>query len=167
MAVLHDFKCAKHGYFESMAEFPSCPMKGCEEEVAKVFLQAPGLMSDKTKKSDKTIKQLAMDFDMTNIKSTREGENQAGYYTRKNKTSSKELEKETQAVQEQRREPRPGDAALWGNNAGMNMKQVLSGGAFRSVAGESVGVNPKDVGNLTGPRVASYIPDHENLTISK
>ena len=167
MGILRDYKCDVHGYFESMSETPCCPINSCQSEVYVVFLQAPGLMSDTTKKNDRTVKQLAQDFGMTNVKSTREGENQAGYFTRNNKTSAKEIQKEREAVAEQRREPRPGDAALWGNKAGMNMSQVLRGGAFRSVAGESVGINPKDAGNLTGPRMASYTADHENLKLSK
>jgi hypothetical protein len=50
MAVLKDYKCDKHGYFESREA--KCPMKNCSEEVYVVFLQAPGLMSDSTKKND-------------------------------------------------------------------------------------------------------------------
>ena len=140
-------------------------MKDCSEEVAIVYLQPVGLVSDNTKKNDKTIKQLAMDFDMTNIKSTREGENQAGYFTRKNKTSKKQLEKEAKAAAEQKREPRPGDAAIWGGDSRYSMGNLLKGGAVRSVMGESVGLNPKDAGNLTGPRAASYVADHENLQV--
>ena len=153
MAVINDYKCEKHGYFE--ARKPQCPMKGCAAEVMLVFLQAPALMSQRTKKNDKTVKQLAMDFDMSNIKSTREGENQAGFFTRKNKTSTKQ------------REARPGDSAIWGGKGGMNMGSILGGNQFRSVAGESVGFNPKSAGNLTGPKAASYIADHENLTVKK
>ena len=80
-------------------------MKDCAEEVAIVYLQPVGMMSDGTKKNDKTINQLAMDFDMTNIKSTREGENQAGFFTRKNKTSKKQLEKEAREAEQRPREP--------------------------------------------------------------
>ena len=58
--VLHDYKCSEHGYFEGYK--PICPMKQCAGEVLVVFLQAPGLVSDKTKKNDKTLKQLAIDF---------------------------------------------------------------------------------------------------------
>ena len=165
MAILRDYHCSVHSYFEGWDA--KCPIKGCTGEIHNVILQAPGLISDKTKNTDKTVRGLAQDFGMTNVKSTREGENQAGYFTRNNKTSAKEIQKEREAVAEQRREPRPGDAALWGNKAGMNMSQVLRGGAFRSVAGESVGINPKDAGNLTGPRMASYTADHENLKLSK
>lgn len=171
MAVLKDYKCEKHGYFESRK--PQCPMKGCEEEVYVVFLQAPGLMSDATKKNDRTIKQLAMDFDMTNVKSTREGENQAGFFTRKNKTSKSQLEKEAKIAAERPREPRPGDAAIWGGGGGMDIKSALSGKFNRPVGPqlgketEVVSVLPNTMGNLTGPKMASYTPDHQNLSIEK
>jgi hypothetical protein len=171
MAVLKDYKCDKHGYFESRE--PKCPMKNCTEEVYVVFLQAPGLMSDSTKKNDKTVKQLAMDFDMTDIKSTREGENQGGFFTRKNKTSKKQLEKEAKEAAERPREPRPGDAAIWGSGGGLDMKSALAGRFNRPVGPqlgketEIVSVIPKSMGNLTGPKAASYINDHQNLTIDK
>jgi hypothetical protein len=165
MAVLKDYKCEKHGYFESRK--PQCPMKNCTEEVYVVFLKAPGLMSDTTKKNDRTVKQLAMDFDMTNVKSTREGENQAGFFTRKNKTSKKQLEKEAQIAAERPREPRPGDAAIWGGDNRFSMNNLLRGNTIRPVADEAVSFNPKDAGNLTGPKAASYINDHQNLSIEK
>jgi len=142
-------------------------MKDCAEEVYVVFLQAPGLMSDSTKKNDLTVKQLAMDFDMTNIKSTREGENQAGFFTRKNKTSKAQLEKEAKIAAERPREPQPRDSAIWGGDNRFNMKGLLSGNTIRPVRDEAVSFNPKDAGNLTGPRAASYTPDHENLTLKK
>jgi hypothetical protein len=144
-----------------------CPMKDCHEEVFVVYLQPPGLMSDKTKKNDKTIKQLAMDFDMTNVKSAREGENQAGYFTRKNKTSKKQLEAEQKAVEEKKLAEQRTSGVIWGGDGRYSLGNVVKGGAVRSVAGESVGFNPKDAGNLTGPRTASYIGDHENLKIKQ
>jgi len=165
MAVLKDYKCEKHGYFESFEA--KCPMKNCDEEVFVVFLQAPGLISDATKSNDKNIKQLSIDFGMTNVKSTREGENQAGFFTRNNKTSKSQLEKEAREAAERPREARPGDAAIWGGDGRYNMKNVMSGRAVRPVADEAVSFNPKAAGNLTGPKAASYIPDHENLTIKK
>lgn len=167
MGVLRDFKCEKHGYFESMSEKPSCPMKGCNADVFVVFLQAPGLISDSTKRNDRNVKQLAIDYDMSDIKSTREGENQAGFYTRKNKTSKKQREKELAEAQEkQRQEQRPGNAAIWGNAGGMNMKSIMSG-QYKPVADESVGFNPKSSGNLTGPKAASYMADQDNLQIKR
>ena len=132
-----------------------------------VFLQAPGLVSEATRKNDKTLKNLANDFDMTNIKSTKPGENQQGFYTRKNKTSEKELNREREAAEHKQREARPGDSAIWGGSGNMSMSSILGGNRFKSVAGESVGINPSEVGNLTGPKAASYIADHENLTVKK
>ena len=101
---------------------------------------------------------------MSNVKSTREGENQAGYFTRKNE--NKDIQIQSQSVP--KKESRPGDAAIWGGGfKGLNMQSVLSGRAIRPVADESVGINPKSAGNLTGPRAASYTADHENLSIKK
>jgi hypothetical protein len=162
MPVLKDYKCPTHGYFESYE--PNCRVEGCSEEVLAVFLQAPGLVSDTTKKNDKRVKQLAIDFGMSNVKSTREGENQTGYFTRKNE--NKNIQVQSQSVPQ--KESRPGDAAIWGGGfKGLNMQSVLSGRAIRPVADESVGINPKSAGNLTGPRAASYTADHENLSIKK
>lgn len=149
MAVLKDYKCPEHGYFESFEA--KCP-HGCEE-VMVVFLQAFSMKSDRTKQADETLKGLASDFQMTDIKSTREGEHQSGYHTRNN-------------AKEEPREPRPGDSVIWGGGGGMSMQSIL-GGRFKPVADETVGVAPKSLGNLTGPRTASYIQDHENLKISR
>lgn len=152
MGILRDYHCPTHGYFESFEA--QCPMKQCDEEVAIVHLQPVGLKSDKTKHNDKTINQLAIDFNMTDIKSVREGESQTGYLTRNNAPAPKE--------------ERPGDAAIWGNaGSRWNLDSLVKGNGYRSINGEPVGVNPKDLGNLTAPRTASYIADHENLQISK
>ena len=151
MGILRDYHCPTHGYFESFEA--QCPMKKCDEEVSIVHLQPVGMKSDKTKHNDKTLNQLAIDFNMTDIKSTREGESQTGYLTRNNK--------------EKPREERPGDAAIWGNAGGRwNLDSLVKGNGYRSVNGEPVGVNPKDLGNLTAPRTASYIADHDNLQIN-
>lgn len=162
MAVLHDYFCSEHGIFEAWEA--KCPMKICKGEISKVFLQPVGIKSERTKNTDKTVNQLAMDFQMTDIKSTREGDNQSGFFTRNNTTSPAELANQEA---EAKREPRMGDAAIWGGKGGLNMQSVIQGNMFRSVAGESVGVNPKDAGNLTGPRTASYIADQDNLTLPK
>lgn len=167
MGVLHDYVCPKHGLFESMEE--KCYRPRCKQQVLKVFLQPPGLLGDNTKKADKNINQLAIDFNMTNIKSTREGESQAGYYTRNNQSTAAAVESASIP-----REPRPGDAAIWGGQGkGMSMASVLSGKYNKPVgpsigqAPEAAGMNPKDAGNLTGPRAASYIRDHQNLKIDQ
>ena len=164
MSVLHDYKCAEHGYFESYEAV--CP-NGCIDDVMVVFLQATGTRSDTTKKNDKNIKQLAIDFGMSNIKSTREGESQTGFYKRNNKTQ--DVETQSQSIpQPTQREARAGDSAIWGGGyRGLNMKSIISGQAVKSVHGESVGMNPKEVGDLKGPQAASYVADHDNLQLKK
>lgn len=163
MAVLHDYYCENHGIFEAWEA--KCPMKHCKGEISKVFLKPVSLKSDKTKATDKNLKQLAIDYDMTDIKSTREGEHQTGYMKRKNKLSDKQFEEATAAMQAQnQRQPRPGDSVIWGGGGNINMKSVM-GGQFKSVAGESVGINPKAAGDLQGPRASVVMNDHENLQV--
>lgn len=163
MAVLKDYCCPKHGEFESREA--KCPMKGCETDVYVLFKKAPSFKSDKTKSTDKNLKQLAIDYDMTDIKSTREGEHQSGYLKRKNKLSDKKFAEATAAMEAQQKQgPRPGDQAIWGGGGSINMKSVLSG-QFKSIADEPVGINPKAAGNLTGPRAGVIMNDHENLQV--
>lgn len=163
MAVLKDYCCPKHGEFESREA--KCPMKGCETDVYVLFKKAPGLKSDRTKATDKNLKNLALDFDMTDIKSTREGEHQSGYLKRKNKLSDKKFEEATAAMEAQQNQgPRPRDQAIWGGNGALNMKSVLSG-KLQPIADEPVGINPRASGNLTGPRANVIMNDHENLQV--
>ena len=181
MAVLHDYKCNKHGYFESRKA--ECPMKDCQEEVFIVHLQAPSFKSDKTKFTDKTVEQLAMEFDMSDIKSTREGEHQSGYLTRKNKFKEKDYaeaekyatrkprkQREKVPVPEAPREPRPGDAAVWGGGGFQNlsMESILRG-SIKPVRGESVGVIPSEAGIRQGPTIdgRSTLRDPDNLQIKR
>ena len=190
MAVLNDYKCNTHGYFESRK--PQCPMKGCTDEVYIVFLQAPNVLSAKTKFTDKSTKQLAMEFDMSDIKTTREGENQAGYLTRKNKFKEKdyaEAEKyatrkknvnkdklKEHPVLERPKEARAGDAAIWGGGMqGMNMQSILAGQFNRPVGPsigappEATGLTPAQAGINSGPRAdpSSTMRDPDNLKIKK
>jgi len=159
--ILRDYHCTEHGYFEGWQD--ACPIKHCAGEVSRVFLQPVGIKSDKTKNTDKTIQGLADDFKMTDIKSTREGDNQAGYFTRNNSQTAKE--REEALAQAEQRQPRPGDAALWGGAGGINMQSVM-GGMFKPVKDESVSVVPSSVANFAQPRANSYVADHENLKIS-
>lgn len=72
--ILNDYKCLAHGYFEAWEA--RCP-KGCDgEAVVKVFLQAVGTRSDSTRHADSTLKGLASEYGMSDIKSVREGEAQ-------------------------------------------------------------------------------------------
>ena len=152
MSVLHDYLCESHGLFESYE--PKCPIKFCTAELNMVFLKPVAVKSDKTKQADRNLRGLAQDFQMSDIKSTREGDTQAGYHHHN-------------VPEPEVKEARPGDAAIWGGNfQNINMQAALAGKVAQSVRGESVGVNPKDAGNLTGPKAASYIADHENLAIA-
>ena len=155
--ILKDFKCVEHGYFEGY--YPQCP-QGCVDDIMRVYLKAPAYKSDRTKKADRTLNNLASDFQMTDIKSAREGEAQNGYYTRNNAKTSKDIP----AIQQ----PRPGDAAIWGNGfQNLNMQSIMKGNMFKPIKDEAVSVAPNTVGNLTGPKVASYLKDHENLSIKE
>jgi hypothetical protein len=182
MAVLNDYKCPKHGYFE--ARKAQCPMKDCHEEVMVVFLQAPNLVGARTKAADKQLKQLAIEFDMSDIKSTREGENQAGYLKRKNKFTEKEYadaekyatrkkgvdkDKLKPAIPEGPKEARPGDSAIWGGGfQGMNMQSLL-GGMIKPIRDEAVGLTPGQAGIKTGPTTlpGGTMRDPDNLQIKK
>ena len=193
MAVTNDYHCAVHGYFESKQA--KCPMKGCHEEVMVVFLQAPNLVSAKTRFTDKSTKQLAIEFGMSDIKSTREGEHQEGFLTKKNKFSEKEYAdaekfatrkkgvnkdrikpQAPQPTQEAPREPRAGDAAIWGGGMkGMNMQAILAGQFARPVGpslgkeAEQVGLTPGQAGIKTGPTTlpGGTMRDPDNLQIKK
>jgi len=164
MGILRDYYCESHGVFEAWE--PECPMKHCSATISVIHLKPVGIKSDKTKRTDKTVKQLAIDYDMTDIKTTKEGEHQTGYMKRNNKLTDKEFDQATEAMQAQNKEARPGDAAIWGGGGSISMKSVM-GGQFKSVNGESVGINPKAAGNLTGPSPASYMADPDNLQVSK
>ena len=126
MTVVHDYECPVHGVFEARAP-KKCPFKGCEEEIARVFLKAPSFKSDRTKNADKNLKQLGMEFGMTNIKSTRTGENQEGYFHHTKKPES-------------RPEPEPerGKGVLWGNNGRFNLSTGLKSGFTKSIGGEPI-----------------------------
>jgi hypothetical protein len=164
MGILRDYYCESHGVFEAWE--PECPMKHCSATISVIHLRPIGIKSDKTKKTDKTVKQLAIDYGMTDIKTTREGEHQTGYMKRNNQLSDKEFAQATEAMEAQNREAKPRDSAIWGAGGNISMKSVM-GGQFKSINGESVGINPKAAGNLTGPKPASYMADPDNLQVSK
>jgi len=182
--ILRDYKCQEHGFFEGFE--PTCP-QGCTDElVLQVFLKSPGFVSDKSKAADSHLRNLASEFGMSDIKSTREGENQAGYLKRNNKFSEKEYaEAEKYATPKKRGRPRKdsqvqpvpppqqqearaGDSAIWGGGfQGMNMQSVLAGRFNQSVKGEQVGLTPQAAGIQSGPRVdpRATMQDPQNLKI--
>ena len=110
MAILRDYYCESHGVFEAWE--PECPMKHCKATISIIHLKPVGTKSAKTAKTDKTLEGLAQDFGMTDIKSTREGEHQAGYFKRNNKLTDKEFAQATEAMQannaQKQGESRPG-----------------------------------------------------------
>ena len=150
MAVLRSYQCVKHGYFDAWEA--ECP-HGCKK-VTQVFLKPFSIKSDRTKGADKTLKGLASDFQMTDIKSTREGEFQTGYHTRNNKP---ELNKGHEAAN---------GGVMWGGAGRFDMGSALAGKAVQSGNGEPAGFDPKNLGKLTGPRAASYQADHQGLKIN-
>ena len=145
-------------------------MKNCKGELSVVHLKPVGTRSAKTSSTDKNLKQLAIDYDMTDIKSTKEGEHQSGYMKRKNKLTDKQFAEATDAMQAQSSnnapQTRPGSSVIWGGGGNISMKSVM-GGQFKSVNGESVGINPKAAGDLQGPRAASYMADPDNLQVKR
>ena len=160
MAVLKSYKCEEHGYFDAWEQ--KC--EHCDVEPKQVFIKPFSIKSDRTKRTDTNLKGLASQFKMTNIKSTREGEHQSGYYTRNNKEVSKQ-------EQEFANQPPKGYEAAnnggvnWGGGAGMTMPSVLAGNAVKSVYGEPTGFNPRNVEGLTGPKPNMIMRDHENLSL--
>lgn len=155
MAILRDYKCPRHGYFTAWE--PMCH-EGCED-VAQVILRAPTMRDSvkggRSKRNDQNIKQLAADFNMTNIKSTREGEAQDGYLTRNNAP-----------VPQQPPAEAPGSGVIWGDAGKFSMAGML-GGMIKPVAGEQVGFSPKDANITRGPMAASFTADHDNLKLDK
>jgi hypothetical protein len=145
-------------------------MKLCKGDISIVHLKPVGTRSPKTSATDKNLKQLAIEYDMTDIKSTKAGEHQTGYMKRKNKLTDKQFAEATDAMQaqnqQQQKQSRPGDSVIWGGGGNISMKSVM-GGQFKSVNGESVGINPKAAGDLQGPRTASYMADPDNLQVKQ
>jgi len=155
MAILRDYKCPRHGYFTGWG--PVCD-EGCTD-VAQVILRAPtmrdSVIGGRSKRNDTNIKKLASDFNMTDIKSTKEGEHQTGYLARNNAP-----------VPKQPPVDRPGSAVMWGEAGKYNMQSML-GGMVKPVRDEQVGFSPKDANLTRGPMAASYYADHDNLKLDK
>lgn len=142
MAVVHDYKCPAHGFFESNQ--PVCP-HGCDD-VQLVFLQPVGLKSDSTKHADTTMRQLAKDYSMGDIKSVREGEAQP-HALLNNKQAA--------------REDHP-FALKWGNPT------EIGGFNLNSVKGEQVqGLASMRESGVSLPKLrpSTVIRDHENLQV--
>mgnify|MGYP006272193879 CR=1 FL=1 len=163
MAVLKSYQCQEHGYFDAWEQ--ACPH--CDAIPKQVFIKPFSIKSERTKSADRSLKGLAQDFKMTNIKSTREGEHQTGYLKRNNAPLSKQ-EQEFHAQHSKGKEAAEG-GVMWGGNQNINMSQALSGALAKPV-GPSIGREAESVGfapprNLTGPRADVIRNDHEGLTL--
>ena len=72
--ILHDWKCATHGFFES--DKPVCP-HGCDMGISKVFLQPPSVGTGIVQAMDERMQRLADQHGMTNLRGgVHEGEAQ-------------------------------------------------------------------------------------------
>lgn len=141
MAVLKEFKCLAHGFFDGWE--PKCP-NGCtgDELIMRVFLTPVGMKSDATKHNDSTIQSLASEYGMSDIKSTREGEAQPARF------------------QQRKEDPY---AIKWGAPSSIGQYDTAS------IRGESVNglQSAKDSGSLRPLAPASITKDHQNLQIEK
>jgi hypothetical protein len=140
MAVLKEFKCLAHGFFDGWE--PKCP-HGCtgDELIMRVFLTPVGTQSDATRHNDSTLKSLAGEYGMTDIKSVREGEAQPGRF----------------------QQPQNPYAVKWGSPSEIGNYNTAS------IRGESVNglQSAKETGRINPLMPASVIKDHQNLQIEK
>jgi len=114
--------------------------------VQMVFLQAVGMKSDSTKHADTTLRELAKDYGMSDIKSSREGDHQQ-HALLGNKQAS---------------QPQNPFAVQWGN------PKQLGNYNLNSIRGETVGglsaVKESGIA-LRKPTPSVVIRDHENLKL--
>lgn len=73
MAVIKEWECLEHGYFEG--SHPICPNSGCDSStVDRAFLTPPGIRSSFMKNFDAGIRQTADGLNQTNFHSAARGE---------------------------------------------------------------------------------------------
>lgn len=73
MAIVKEWKCAKHGTFEG--SHPICPALGCRsQKVERVFLTAPGIKSEFHSRHEQGIKKLAAAYGQSDFRSAKAGE---------------------------------------------------------------------------------------------
>jgi hypothetical protein len=112
-----------------------------------VFLQPVGMKSDKTKHADSTLRELANDYGMSDIKSAREGDHQ-NHALLQNKIAA---------------QPQNPFAVQWGNPSQIGDYNL------NSIKGETVGglsaVKENGIA-LRKPQPSVVIRDHENLKLA-
>jgi hypothetical protein len=74
MAILKEYRCTFHDYeFESMEKDPSCPY-GCHPSiVVREIRTAPGYKSDSSRTFDSISKQVAQDYNLTDMRGDKSG----------------------------------------------------------------------------------------------
>jgi hypothetical protein len=151
VAILKRFICSKHGEFDAWSDAAMrCPAARCRCK-PREMVAGPAVHRGATASKDKTLKQLAMDFNMTNMKSAREGEAQSGYLARNNAPAPKET--------------RPGDAVMWGGGGRFALDNVVkNGNGVRSIAGEPTGATLSGSPKL---RPSWVMKDPDNLQIKR
>lgn len=127
MAVWHDYRCEKHGDFESTHDI--CPHMGCDSsKVTLIFKKAPGIMSGKTKAFDKGIRHTAESYQLDYLKSAqREGDSSYGGHA--------------------------ADAVLWGDKAAAAFggPEALAAAAQAGIAESNAFVAQRNRENATQP----------------
>lgn len=134
MSILRQYACPKHGITECFDDAPHCKRPRCKEELIELP-SAPRIVHQATKNIDKTGRQLAADYGMTNLKSTREGESQKGS------------------------DPAPGSQVIWGGAGNMNMATALAGKVAAPIRGEPVGIRRSQMGPMPGPAASTATVD--------
>ena len=138
--VLKEYKCLAHGFFDGWEA--KCP-HGCtgDELIMRVFLTPVGMQSDTTKHNDSTLKSLAGEFGMSDIKSVREGEAQPPRFA----------------------QPQNPYAVKWGSPTDIGSYNTAP------IRGESVNglQSAKETGRINPLKPTIVTRDHENLQIQK
>lgn len=71
--IIKEFRCKKHGDFES--SHPICPALGCRSQnVERVFLTPPGVKSEFVTRHERGVKKLAQAYGQTDFRTARAGE---------------------------------------------------------------------------------------------
>jgi hypothetical protein len=141
MALLKEFRCMAHGFFESMES--RCP-HGCTITVERAFLTAPGAISKKTSNTDRLLTQLAKDYGLSDM-SNKDGTAVAG----KRKTNFAPVWGDV--PQGNKMEIGKGEVTVPGAAGGA----VAAAGAYRVTGAEPVIKDPgtiQGVGKLRPPR---------------
>lgn len=69
--VLHDWQCPRHGVFESTHGI--CPHMGCTSDgVTMVFLKAPSIGSQATRRRDERVKEMSDRMGVSDFRTTKE-----------------------------------------------------------------------------------------------